>query len=327
MKKTNFKIFYSWMSDRPDKQNRKYIRNKLSADIKKLEKDLSVKILLDSDSRSEDGSKPIDESILKKITACDYFICDITPIPKGISFWNKKTFIPNPNVLYELGFAVSAIGWNRCIMVYNERFGDISQAPFDIRNHVTVGYRIGTKELSLYSILKEKIKKYDDLIQEWRSNKEVSFDAAVFARINNICTEEEFWESIRFFIQNRVYNRKEFKWWDHKIHHYKTYPFNRFCDDEIHAAYLSFLDGLEELCRVASTYNVDHHNNKLLSGDEPDYDEQYRYLIRDPYDTISDSKKALKMQQEIDDAFSNLKRIVLPNYIDFRTLITKKLLI
>ena len=78
--KQQYTIFYSWMSDRPNEQNRKYIRKVLDKDTKKLEKEFGVKILIDSDSRGEDGSKSIDETVLKKIGGCDLFVGDITPV-------------------------------------------------------------------------------------------------------------------------------------------------------------------------------------------------------------------------------------------------------
>ena len=61
--KQQYTIFYSWMSDRPNEQNRKYIRKVLDKDTKKLEKKFGVKILIDSDSRGEDGLKSVDETV------------------------------------------------------------------------------------------------------------------------------------------------------------------------------------------------------------------------------------------------------------------------
>ena len=75
--KKDFIVFFSWMSDRPKEQNISYIRRVLSDDCKKLEKKLGIKITIDSDSRGEDGSKPIEENVLKKIAKCDIFVGDI----------------------------------------------------------------------------------------------------------------------------------------------------------------------------------------------------------------------------------------------------------
>lgn len=324
-KKTRFTIFYSWMSDQPDDQNRRYIRNKLEEDIVKLSKSLSVELVIDSDSRGEDGSDSIDAVILKKIARCDFFVGDITSIvsDEGI---NGKSFVPNPNVMFELGFAVSSIGWNRCIMVCNERYGIIGNAPFDIRNHLIKGYIVGEKDLSLFEILKGKIEDYDKLVGEWRSNKEKSFDAEVFEAINSSCPERCLIDSISSFINDRTYTREEFHWWDERVYQYRHYPDGRFLDQDIHNAYESFLSTLEQLCRVAATYNIEHPHNRQLTGDEPDWDRQYRYLIINPYDSM-DEDKAFEYQKKIDAEFLSLAQTVLPSYEFFRDIVRKKLII
>ena len=40
---------------------------------------------------------------------------------------------PNPNVLLELGFAASVIGWDNIICVYNTAFGIVEDLPFDLK--------------------------------------------------------------------------------------------------------------------------------------------------------------------------------------------------
>ena len=324
--KKSFSIFYSWISDWPDDQNRRYIKNRLEEDIKKLSKELSVTIVIESDSRGEDGTDTIDQSILRKIASSDFFVGDVTSIVVSDEK-DGKAFIPNPNVLFELGFAASSIGWNRCLMVCNERYSKLNGAPFDIRNHHIRGYLVGEKELSLYAILKEKIEGYDALIKEWKSNKEKSFDADVFASINTSCSERELIDSISSFINDRIYSREEFKWWNDRIYLYRHYQDCRFVDEEINNAYEAFLSSIEQLCRVASTYNIDHPHNKSLTGDEPDWDRQYRYLIRDPYDTICDEDRVFEQQQIIDAEFSELARTVIPSYEAFRGIVRRKLLI
>ena len=324
--KKSFSIFYSWISDWPDDQNRRYIKSRLEEDIKKLSKELSVTIVIESDSRGEDGTDTIDLSILRKIASSDFFVGDVTSIVVSDEK-EGKAYIPNPNVLFELGFAASSIGWNRCLMVCNERYGKLNGAPFDIRNHHIRGYLVGEKELSLYAILKEKIEGYDALIKEWKSNKEKSFDAGVFATINTICSERELIDSISSFINDRVFSREESNWWDGRIYQYRHYPDCRFLDEEIDGAYKAFLSSLGELYRVAATYSIDHPHNKSLTGDEPDWDRRYRYLIRDPYDTIRDEDRAFELQQRIDSEFSELSRTVIPSYEAFRDIVRRKLLI
>lgn len=318
------------MSDRPAWQNIKYIRKCLTDDCSKLEKKHNIKISIDSDSRKEKGEETIDAVILKKITASDFFVCDVTPIRKPLFAFNKTQDkeIPNPNVLYELGFAVSALGWSRCILVWNEKYGDLSKAPFDIRNHTTLTYRQGVRELSLYELINDKITQYDDLVKEWRSGKERSFDNEKYARINQICTERNLVDSIDSFLTNQVYNGLEFNWWDNLYYYYHHYPDNRFVDDEIHQAYLGFLSELHRMTLFAAQYNV-----QIRHSDRPDEEvgtDDWRreeiYKIKDPYDFLEESKAAV-LQAKINEEYCSLIPSVMDSYRAFRDLIRKILLV
>lgn len=326
--KKDFIVFYSWMSDRPKEQNIGYIRKVLSDDCKKLEKKLGIKITIDSDSRGEDGSKPIEENVLKKITKCDFFVGDITPIypRQPWQLWAKPT--PNPNVMYELGFAVSTLGWNRCIMVWNSKYGNLSNAPFDIRNHTTVSYKKGKLELSFLNILKSKIEHYDEYVKEWRTGKERSFDAEKYYQITQMCSERDLVDSIDGFLTNQVYNGLEFKWWDNLYYYYHHYPDNRFVDEELHKAYLKFLDELKHMTMFAATYNeqIKHSERPDEKVGTDEWRREEVYKIRDPYQYLDESKAAV-YQAKIDKEFYSLSPSVMDSYKSFRDLIRKKLLI
>lgn len=326
--KQQFTIFYSWMSDRPNDQNRKYIRKVIDKDSQKIEKELGIKITIDSDSRGEDGSKSIDETVLKKISNSDLFVCDITPASPQFSWFGNKKPVLNSNVMYELGFAVSSLGWNRCIMVWNSKYGNVGYAPFDIRNHTTVTYRIGKQELSLFGVLKSKIENYDQYVKEWRTAKERSFDAEKYWRITQICSERNLVDSIDSFLTNRVYNGLEFDWWDKLIYYYNHYPDNRFVDEEMHHAYLAFLTELQKMVWVACRHNV-QSSYSYPEGLDVSSDEWKRlqtYKMRDPYETLT-GEKAFELEQKIDADFASLVPSLMESYNKFRNLIRSKLLI
>lgn len=326
--KKEYIIFYSWMSDRPVKKNIRYIRKKLSDDCRELEKKLGVKITIDSDSRGEDGSKPIEENVLKKISSCDIFIGDITPIyPRHHWLWRQKP-TPNPNVMYELGFAVSSLGWNRCVMVRNSKYGNLSKAPFDIRNHTTVTYHKGKDELSLYALLKSKLEHYDEYVREWRSGKERSFDAERYSEICNICSERNLVDSIDGFLTSLVYNSLEFNWWDDLCYYYHHYPDNRFVDDEIHQAYNAFLTELKRMTMFAAKYNkqIRHSDRPAEEVGTDEWRKEEIYKIRDPYDYLGPIEAA-EQQRQIDKEHQSLITSVFDSYNAFRDLIRKKLLL
>jgi hypothetical protein len=47
---------------------------------------------------------------------------------------------PNPNVLLELGYAISQLGWDRILLVENTAFGSPERLPFDLRARRVVSY-------------------------------------------------------------------------------------------------------------------------------------------------------------------------------------------
>lgn len=127
-------IFYSWQTDLPDEDNRRLIRSALREAVSLLERSSSydnLVITIDEATRGEAGSPNIPMTILKKIRQADIFISDITTINRDAP--DRQRRVPNPNVIFELGYAVAYLGWSRIIMLFNTSYGDISKdAPFDI---------------------------------------------------------------------------------------------------------------------------------------------------------------------------------------------------
>ncbi|MCO4206092.1 nucleotide-binding protein [Aeromonas taiwanensis] len=129
-----FLIFYSWQSDLPQNTNQKAIRSSLRSASSLIEESSDIRIVLDEATRGESGSPNIPATILQKISACDLFVCDLTTINSQSDESVRKT--PNPNVLFELGYAVSILGWGRIVMLFNRHFGKFpDDLPFDIDRH------------------------------------------------------------------------------------------------------------------------------------------------------------------------------------------------
>jgi hypothetical protein len=122
-----YTIFYSWQSDLENRLTRGFIKNALEKSIKIISEKQDITILIDEDTRGEPGSPDIANIILAKIVRADLFIADLTPIAEI-----GDIVIPNPNVLFELGYAFSQLGNDRVIMVFNENFGDAKMLPFDL---------------------------------------------------------------------------------------------------------------------------------------------------------------------------------------------------
>ena len=124
---SQYKVFYSWQSDLENKYNRNFIENNLQKAINGLNAESSIKLSIDKDTKDTPGSPDIIRSILNKIDSSMAFVCDVSLIcNKG------DKGIVNPNVMFELGYAISSLSDEQVIMVCNTAYGDLKQLPFDL---------------------------------------------------------------------------------------------------------------------------------------------------------------------------------------------------
>lgn len=147
------RIFYSWQSDLPNNKNRGLIERCLKQALKSVyeNNDDITEYTIESDSREESGTPDIVASIFEKIDSCDVFVGDISIINSQA----EERKVPNPNVLFELGYATKSIGWENVICVFNGEFGEIEELPFDIRSRKPLYY----KSNNVDSNYKEKLEK------------------------------------------------------------------------------------------------------------------------------------------------------------------------
>ena len=123
-------IFYSWQSDFPKKTNLNAIRAALKKASRALEAaDPALKLVPDEATRDTSGRQHrAQDPRNEKIEAAEVFIADVTTItPPGADRPG-----PNPNVGYELGYAVAMLGWDRVILLFNDKIGNFpAHLPFD----------------------------------------------------------------------------------------------------------------------------------------------------------------------------------------------------
>ncbi|WP_420917155.1 TIR domain-containing protein [Dictyobacter halimunensis] len=100
---------------------------------------------IDEATRDEAGSPNILQTILKKITKADIFICDVSII-NATSKHGRK--VPNPNVVFELGYAVSELGRERIILLFNTAYGTHQDLPFDFKPHRATSYHLDEGKLN-----------------------------------------------------------------------------------------------------------------------------------------------------------------------------------
>lgn len=327
MKKT-FTIFYSWQMDTPKSENYSYIQKILSSAINEIKSLYDVSINISTDSRGENGSNSIDVTILNQISNSDIFIADITPT-STIENINedgdvkKMKKIPNPNVMYELGYAVNSLGWNRVILVWNDKYGNKDFAPFDIRNHISVSYYKDNdtklnRKLNLKEIIDEKILKYDQLLIENQKREDLKFDLKLFFQTEEIVAERTLLDSIHNVCNNLAYFKKESGYWDNLIDRYKNNQQYTYLDPEIDKVYSTFINKLEEMMINAMTYFDE------VSFDPPRSGDDRLFKVRDFY-AIHDSEIAFEEHQKTKNIFAGFHKDLIKLYGDYRKVIKIKL--
>jgi len=146
------KVFYSWQSDLPNNSNRGFIEKCLIEALKVVHnKNLLIsEWVIDSDSRGESGTPELASNIFSKIDQCDIFIADISIIAES-----SKRKVSNPNVLIELGYASSRLGWERILCLYNLNYGGFDDLPFDVKHRKPLSYK--EDKIALTKLLVEQI--------------------------------------------------------------------------------------------------------------------------------------------------------------------------
>jgi hypothetical protein len=138
---TEIKIFYSWQSDKPPEINSRFIRIALddAAKIVMAER-IDLTITVEAGTEGEPGTPMVTDTILKRIKACDIFVGDVT-IVGVIDNADGPKPTPNPNVMFEYGYARRAKGDSRMLLAMNTAFGGPKELPFDLNSvrHAT-GY-------------------------------------------------------------------------------------------------------------------------------------------------------------------------------------------
>jgi hypothetical protein len=142
--KRTIRVFYAWQSDLPKKFNRYAIKKGLRLASAEIEHQISstaqaIELIIDEATRDAPGSPNIPLSILGKIQLADVFVADVSITNDG----PNSQGTPNPNVVFELGFAVGHLGWERIILLVNEVHGGVELLPFDFDRHRAMTFKLG----------------------------------------------------------------------------------------------------------------------------------------------------------------------------------------
>lgn len=206
------KVFYSWQSDVTEVKDliTKHLRLAESAILKD---DKLPKIFVDESTANRAGSPNIPETILEKIRESDIFIADVTIINADDEKYRKT---PNPNVVFELGYAVSQLGWDRIILLNCNDNGKAEDLPFDFRSHRATSFSLKSNNLQtdikkaiVEIIEKNPTKPSSHLsIKDVQRNKDLKNIRWTMETLH-IPTVEELTKTLPFNIYKNIFNHWE----------------------------------------------------------------------------------------------------------------------
>ncbi len=129
-------VFYAWQTDRDKKANRYLIQDAAERAIKRLTKAPTIPydLRFDHDTKDIPGMPAITDTILQKIEQAGIFLADLTYVAETdpAECEGRSKPLPNPNVLFELGYAFKVLGHERIICVMNTAYGDAEHQIFDL---------------------------------------------------------------------------------------------------------------------------------------------------------------------------------------------------
>ena len=177
-------IFFSWQSDLPRKNTTSFIEDCIRTAIKELnQQDKKFSFHLDKNTIGEPGHPEIANVILEKIDQARIFVCDLSIV--NHQFEGRKT--PNPNVVFEFGYAIKSLGWEKIICIINEEYGIPDSLPFDIKHRRLLTYNLNIRDrktekqklvkaiLASINILKERGLLYDELEDYFKRDMDTEF--------------------------------------------------------------------------------------------------------------------------------------------------------
>ena len=145
---------------------------------------------MDEDTAGVAGWPEITSTILEKIERSEVFVADITPINGPQS---EFRLTPNPNVLFELGYALATgLGRTRIICIVNASYlleGDLKELPFDVRGSRPLSFLLNDPASRGVSKGQEdpvRTKARDNLAKSLERALSQTFDAIAVERASRI---------------------------------------------------------------------------------------------------------------------------------------------
>ena len=321
-------IFYSWQADTPTACAKNLIGRALEDAIAALNADARVDdadrddedgAVLDQDTAGVPGSPPIVETIFGKIDRAAAFVSDLTYVAQR----KDGRGSPNPNVLFEHGWAWKSLSWRAVISVMNIAHGDprTSPLPFDLQHSRGPIFfdcpddadfdRRRAERATLARALVPRLRDIlgDEVLRAARVSpppiEPHPHDLALIARWQKLMTEP-----LRLFLREHnfgdVYARSRVQ----PLHHIaETWLGAQYEleDAELLRPFHAFLEANRKLCEllVAKTHLLDTNTN--LASPKTDLDRKLG-VQRSTFETIDQLNKAASALADTIDGFDRAVR-------------------
>lgn len=217
----SYNVFYCWQSDYNwtkttnllDDQKREslseqisqkvFIQRELESLAYNLGKGHKCNIIVDYDTDETPGMQPISDVVVEKIKKCHIFVCDLTPVTT-INVNGRIKCMPNSNVMFELGVALSLLQPQQIIAIANKKedYWNPKDLPFDIAHRQIITFT-NSNDLDLKSALESSLKYLKSMKVKWsgylkRISNKFKPTLKKKSRINELATlynPEEFFKS------------------------------------------------------------------------------------------------------------------------------------
>jgi hypothetical protein len=314
-----YKIFYSWQANLPNNLNRGFIEKALQKALVPIHKDKTIEVepVLDRDTIGLPGTPDIADSILSKIEEAQIFVCDVSIVHESV----EKKYFPNPNVLFELGYASGVLGWDRIIMVMNKAFGDPALLPFDLRNRRVLVYSVIESNPNLSEERNRLVKSFEAALrtiveQPLQINskaRKLELDKQTFRKIRELLPYDGSIKFIRTFsFQSGSFELKNLDDIDSFLHEFShNRSMLEFQDHELELMVRKLAEAMQEF----QNYEVHHIFPVRMQG---------FYGVHPEMGQSDDSKK-LHYYWEVTDKMDDLASEVVLLYDAFISLARKKL--
>ncbi|MDR3056667.1 MAG: hypothetical protein LBU84_00825 [Prevotella sp.] len=126
-----YTLFFSYQSD--TKHEFDFIKGVLANEVKGNLSTKGIDLKLDFGMRDVAGNPDLLITMLQKGEDCDIFLADLTYVTNFINANGKEKYVPNPNVMLELGHAWNFHGHNHTIFIQNKSKGKSEDLPVDLK--------------------------------------------------------------------------------------------------------------------------------------------------------------------------------------------------